>query len=454
MRADLDGMAAPANQRSAALTVCVGLFSAAILAALFGRAPGPDYVPLLSIAATVWSLADLLTAFLFLAQFYVSGRLFYGVLAAAYAFGGLLTWGYLATFPHLLSTAKPAPGQEQLPFCFWLIWHCTFPILVSAAALIDSPLKRVVSRRAISALTGVIALVPAIAAAAVYAGLVANRDALPWLVVAFNLHLANSTPIAPAIVVLNGLASLFLFTRRRPVTPLMLWLGVTTFSMALDALMIDFSVSRFSYAFDTGKLITVFAACIVLVMLLSDIVGLYERLGRVARVDVLTSLNNRRSFDEYFEVIYHSACRFRSSIGLLVIDIDSFKRYNDSYGHLEGDACLRRVAQAISGCARHPLDFVARYGGEEFVVILPDTPARGVAIVAERMRAAVEGLAIAHGSASRGLVTVSIGIGYVAEPRPGDKSSLFEAADAALYAAKARGGNAVARDDAPKSSAA
>jgi diguanylate cyclase (GGDEF)-like protein len=234
----------------------------------------------------------------------------------------------------------------------------------------------------------------------------------------------------------------------------MLWLAVATFSVALDAVMVDLSAVRFSYTFDVGKLITVFTSCIVLVMLLCDIVGVYERLGRVARIDVLTSLDNRRSFDEYFQVVYHNACRFRRSIGLLVIDIDLFKRYNDSYGHLAGDACLRRVANAIAGCARHPLDFIARYGGEEFVVVLPDTPPRGVAVVAERIRAAVEGLAIPHGSAARGLVTLSIGIGYAAEPRPGEQSALFEAADTALYEAKDRGGNAVAHGDANETNAA
>ena len=451
---DLDEAAAPPNQRFAALTVSLALLVAAALAAVYGRGPGPDYSPLLSIAATVWSLADLLTAFFFLARFYVSGQLFFGVLAGAYAYSGLLTWGYIATYPHMISMASPTPGQQQLPFFFWMIWHCSFPLLVAFAALIDSPLKRVLSRRAISVATGIVALAPAAAAIGTYALVVTHSESLPRLIDVNDFQAVNSTPITPTIVVLNGLVAVFLFMRKRPVTPLMLWLAVATFSMALESLMMDFSAVRFSYAFDAGKLMTVFTSCIVLVMLLSDIARLYERLGRVARVDVLTSLSNRRSFDEYFEVVYHNACRSRRSIGLLVIDIDLFKRYNDSYGHLAGDACLRRVAHALAECARQPLDLIARYGGEEFVVLLPDTPARGVAVVAERMRAAVEGLAITHGSAERGLVTVSVGVAHVAEPHPGNQSSLFEAADDALYAAKDRGGNAVALSDAKESSAA
>jgi diguanylate cyclase (GGDEF)-like protein len=399
-------------------------------------------------------VADLLTAFFFLTRFYVSGRLVFGVLAGAYAFTGLLTWGYIATYPHMFSKAEPTPGQMQLPFYFWLIWHCTFPVLVACAALIDSPLKRVLSRRTISALTGVIALGPIAAAACVIALLLRNVDSLPQLIFAGDFQLVNSKPITPTIVVLNGLVAIFLFARKRPVTPLMLWLSVATFSMALEALMMDFSEMRFSYAFDTGKLMTVFTSCVVLVMLLADIARLYERLGEVARVDVLTSLNNRRSFDEYFEVVYHNACRSRRSIALLVIDIDFFKRYNDSYGHLAGDLCLRRVAQTLGECVRQPLDFVARYGGEEFVVLLPDTPPRGVAVVAERIRAHIEGLAMTHCAAPRNFVTVSVGIAYAAEPHAGEQSALFEAADAALYEAKDRGGNVVALSNAKESSAA
>jgi diguanylate cyclase (GGDEF)-like protein len=192
-----------------------------------------------------------------------------------------------------------------------------------------------------------------------------------------------------------------------------------------------------------GKLITVFSSTVVLGMILCDIVGLYERLARVARIDVLTSLHNRRAYEEYLEIVYYNACRLRSSLGLLVIDIDHFKRYNDLHGHLGGDACLRSVAKVLAGCATRPLDLVARYGGEEFVVVLPDTALEGALHVAECIRSVIEGLDVSQGTKSLGRVTVSVGIGYAADARSVEAAGLFEAADRALYEAKDTGRNCI-----------
>ena len=154
----------------------------AVIAAFFGRQQGPEVKPLVPLAAGIWSLADLLTAFLLLAHFYVNGRRFFGLLAAAYGFTGLLAWPYLATFPGIFQASSTlADGQTSI--YLWSIWHYTVPALVICGTLYDSALGRVVSRRAITMGTTIFAISPTVASAAVATLVFTNRHVLPALVV-------------------------------------------------------------------------------------------------------------------------------------------------------------------------------------------------------------------------------------------------------------------------------
>ncbi|WP_323117945.1 GGDEF domain-containing protein [Burkholderia alba] len=169
-------------------------------------------------------------------------------------------------------------------------------------------------------------------------------------------------------------------------------------------------------------------------------------LARLAGTDSLTGLHNRRALDETLEREWRRAVRGGRPLAILFVDIDHFKRYNDAYGHQVGDEVLTRVARCIAGQASRAGDAVARYGGEEFVVVLPDTDPNGARVVAERIRLAVRLLAIAHEQSEVGFVTVSIGVA-VWEPHDGvaapEVAAVVEAADQALYQAKASGRNRV-----------
>lgn len=167
--------------------------------------------------------------------------------------------------------------------------------------------------------------------------------------------------------------------------------------------------------------------------------NLEGKLEALAVEDGLTGLANRRCFDQRLSEEWARAYRDRTGLGLLLIDLDRFKEYNDTYGHPAGDDCLRMVANILAREAKRPGDLAARYGGEEFAIILPNTDAAGCAQIAERIRQAVCEAKIAHASnAPSMLVTASIG---AAACRPGMERSvgpvsLIEAADRALYAAK------------------
>ncbi|MFB2923634.1 diguanylate cyclase [Aerosakkonema funiforme] len=165
-----------------------------------------------------------------------------------------------------------------------------------------------------------------------------------------------------------------------------------------------------------------------------------HELRSLATADGLTKVANRRRFDEYLDNKWHELAREQAQISLILCDIDCFKGYNDTYGHLGGDACLQQVAHAISAAVKRPADLVARYGGEEFAVILPNTPAAGAVRVAEEIRMNVKGLQIRHiNSCVEPYVTLSVGVATMV-PEPGSiPIGLIAAADHALYQSKASG---------------
>jgi diguanylate cyclase (GGDEF)-like protein/PAS domain S-box-containing protein len=169
---------------------------------------------------------------------------------------------------------------------------------------------------------------------------------------------------------------------------------------------------------------------------------LETRLETLAIEDSLTGLANRRRFDERLKEEWARAYRDRSSLGLLMIDVDHFKSYNDEYGHPAGDACLRVVAKIIAAEMQRVGDLAARYGGEEFAMLLPNTDAAGCARIGERIRSAVHDAGLVHASSAVApCVTVSVG-GAACRPsfeRTAGAGSLVESADRALYAAKDAG---------------
>lgn len=161
-----------------------------------------------------------------------------------------------------------------------------------------------------------------------------------------------------------------------------------------------------------------------------------------AMQDPLTGLANRRHIDEALGIEFRRAQRLQLPLGILMLDIDCFKAFNDTYGHPAGDIGIRAVAGAIKAVLRRPTDLAGRYGGEEFAILLPNTDAAGVAVTGERIRQSVQELGLLHSRSPFGIVTASIGGAAIMPPVGAVGPAAFvEAADAALYAVKRSGRN-------------
>ncbi len=172
-------------------------------------------------------------------------------------------------------------------------------------------------------------------------------------------------------------------------------------------------------------------------------------LQALADRDGLTGLANRRCFDARLEEEFGRARRQGLPIALALLDVDGFKAFNDRYGHLAGDDCLRRISDTVAAALHRPGDLAARYGGEEMVLLLPATGEAGALAIAERLRARVAALGIVHDASAHGFVTLSAGVAAMIPVSDGDGAdedgpdALIEAADRALYAAKTAGRNVV-----------
>ncbi len=169
-----------------------------------------------------------------------------------------------------------------------------------------------------------------------------------------------------------------------------------------------------------------------------------QKLSFWANFDELTSLSNRRSFDKYLEQLWRQGYREQRCLCIVLCDVDFFKQYNDTYGHLAGDYCLRKVGLAFREIISRPLDLAARFGGEEFVIVLYDTDIRGGEKVAQRLQSKLKELKIEHScSTVSEYVSISIGVVAMVPSNQVKIETLLSQADTALYEAKAKGRNQI-----------
>ncbi len=175
-----------------------------------------------------------------------------------------------------------------------------------------------------------------------------------------------------------------------------------------------------------------------------ELFRMHKEFEELSYKDGLTGIANRRMFDMIFEREWANARRAQQPLSLIMLDIDYFKEYNDHYGHIAGDYCLKHVGQVLKAAAVRPRDFIARYGGEEFVVVLPETTAESANNVAERCRALIYEEQIPHeNSRINDVLTISLGVGTVIPSQDDEPIEFIETVDKRLYQAKQKGRNSI-----------
>ncbi|MBD5657160.1 MAG: MASE4 domain-containing protein, partial [Candidatus Eremiobacteraeota bacterium] len=272
------------GQRIAALSICATLVIVTLVAAGYGRSQAAELRWFMPVVVTVWALADLMTAFLLIAQYYVSGVRSLAYLSAAYGLSGLLSWPYLFAFPGIVSLAPLSLAQQQISVLLWICSHLYFPLIVIVAAWAHAAARgrtdsRTGARRGVTA-----TILGTIFAACVITTLVfANIQAVPHIIVNGHFQKTFNQFITPVLAAVNIGACLVVAGGRRRSTPLQLWLFVALVTSSMDVLLNFASPTRYSYSWYVGKGETIVTACTVLVMLLCEVTSLYSRLTDAAR---------------------------------------------------------------------------------------------------------------------------------------------------------------------------
>jgi diguanylate cyclase (GGDEF)-like protein len=439
----------PGECRLAFAIMAISL-AACLAATPFAQVALPPLPIFIALYQSTLVICDVITAVLLFGQFRMLRSRALLMLASGYLFTALMAVVHAVSFPGLFAPAGLLGAGGQSTAWLYMFWHGGFPVAVIAYALLkrpeaaDAPAGRI-GRGAVPAYV----LVTAAAVLGLTLLATAGEALLP--------RLMQGNRYTPAMIgtisTVWGLSfiGLVLLWRRRPYTVLDLWLLVVMaawlFDIALSAVL---NAGRYDLGFYAGRAYGLLAAGFVLVVLLLQTLSLYtelalanDNLRDLAQRDGLTGIFNRRRLNESLGVELPRAHRQQQPLSLLLIDVDHFKKFNDLYGHLDGDACLRSIAGAIARSVKRPGDLAARYGGEEFAVLLPATEPAGAAEVAEAIRANIEKAAIPHASNGGGVATVSIGVATLLPNVTTTVDDLIGAADQSLYAAKSAGRNRV-----------
>jgi len=436
----------PRNRRVALIAGAMFVGSV-VIAFPFAGLPLPEipaFVPMFGVFACG---ADALTAYLLFTHERTIRYPPLTVLGGAFVFSAVIAVAQALAFPGAFTAAGIFDVNGQTAVWLWGIWHVVFPCWIVAYAVVD---RRWARSRAgaggrawgmlFAGLGGFAALLAVPVAMAFASGMTVlqGEDFSPGLRSGAYLLVVAANVAALAAVAI----------RFREGTLLQLWVLVAVVATACDvALTVFGGHARFSLGWYAGRVFTLIASSALLGFLIAELNAMYARAARLAGVDGLTGIPNRRAHEERLEAAYRTAQRTGRPFALIMFDVDHFKRYNDVFGHLAGDDALRAIAAAARASLGRSADAVARYGGEEFAVVLPETTALGAQVVAERIRLAVVDLRLPHAPGSAAdVVTVSVGCAAFEPDRLESASDVRSRADQALYRAKGAGRNCVELD--------
>jgi diguanylate cyclase (GGDEF)-like protein len=435
------------SQRRAALAVSICLALAALFMGMIAKTPGPQLPSFTAAFYPALAGIYLLIALLIDGEARWHCSIALVALSNAFFFAFAASNAYLLVFPGALTTHGLFGALPHSSYWVWMFWHIGVTALMVLYAIAD---KR--ERKASATAVGLSRIVlPLLMLAAVSVLIrLACSDLFPPI--RGDAPYYSYTPafnFVRFLLIFGDLAALVcvvILSRCRSV--LNLWLAVVLWGQLLEVLLGFGGQARYSYGWYFSRLHGGASALIILIVFLRSMLKMRDTVLRLnlelqhqVLEDPLTGLANQRDFFDELRRAVARHNRKPTSLTLLVLDVDHFKLYNDTYGHAEGNVCLRTIANLLQSSAKRPDDLVARIGGEEFAVLLPDTEIDGARAIAMNIIRKLAETRLEHKASSFRQVTISIGGAVCDEScRPPEKA-LFEAADKALYTAKSEGRN-------------
>jgi diguanylate cyclase (GGDEF)-like protein len=445
------GPGVSAAERRVAVAAAGGLIALALGSLSFANvAFHPDLQTLFPTILAGALVAMLVSAALLYNQYRQTRAIPYAFLATAYGFGALALAPYLLVLTRLPSPAGFGGDSRVVPW-LWVVWHAGFALAGAGYVWSETFWNRHAreggrAARIVRIYAGSIAgsalLVPI--------AILCFSQALPQLAEHGNFTQAFRwfVELPLLVVALGALIALAVLTRCE--TTNRLWFGVVLVAWVVETLIAGlFTHVPYGVAWYADALASLVWPTLLLVVQLvhandqlTAFAAVKESLVEETLRDPLTGLYNRRGFDVRYEEALRSCAEAHAPLGLLAIDLDHFKAYNDHYGHVAGDEALRKVAAAMEHVANRPSDASCRMGGEEFAIVLRATDLDGASAVAERLRGYVIRMRIPHVyGGPQGILTLSIGVAVADAAAPQTSKELFERADKALYRAKRLGRN-------------
>ena len=439
-----------AQKRAATASVLV-MLAGSMIATPFARLQGPPLPPVIAAAFGIVFFAGALTSVLLFSQYRTTRSTPLGILSFAYAFLAFAQLVYVLTYPGVFGPTGIVGARTATSSWIYYFTRFGFAVLVAFYAWSRVHVSDDEGTGGKVFLRRLIVIFSTVALGAIVSTFVFD---LPSTFANGAWTTTMRFGLLPITVLglFVALATLYRYTKGATIVDL--WLSVALVASLLDLYLTFLGIEAYTLGWWSARIEILIASVAILGIFLYQIDRMYSQLGAMARrlseqalVDGLTGIANRRAFDQYASTALRQALRHNHDIAVMIIDIDHFKMYNDTFGHLAGDDCLRRIATTINAQIGRPSDFAARYGGEEFVVVLIDIDRAGAAIVAERIRVAILAEAIPHAPTAGLFVTASIGTCMLHDGRA-TTEELIGCADMALYRAKAEGRNRVVIADA------
>lgn len=408
--------------------------------------PLTEVRPFLPIFATTVFITEYLTAYMLLTHFRSTREAFLAALSGASIYVAIMAVVQITIFPGVFSATGLLGAGPQSAVWIWTLWHGGYPVFVLLALALQVPAVTRGRQEDVPRIgLRIVAMAP-VAAIGLACLAVLGGGVLPPLIDGVSYTRLLHSPAAAVVVMLNLLALIACVSITRLRDVLSAWLAVAILASLADVVLTLAASARFSLGWYAARCLSVVSSSVVLGVLVWQTSKLYQQLaqahhalGERAIHDALTGAYNRGHFIDQFPRDVRRAQREKAPLALMMIDVDHFKAFNDSFGHQRGDDCLRAITHAMQRALKRPADYLARYGGEEFVIVLAHTDAEGAMHIGNAIRDAVATLRIPAAAAAT-FVSVSIGLSIFNPGRDDYQTDvIIRRADDALYHAKRTG---------------